>query len=556
MQSNTTRWPTACTIGWLMARVLLMLAASSSSAQELSLLATDPAGLRQAIAQYEEDSDYPAMILAAAELRDTATEPEDRIYALRSLGRGYALLGDRDRAVEALNKAVDQVEPDMSRKLLAELYRDTAGMLGELGRHEQALALVERGLGSLADVDAPDLQGALLVMKGSILGALGRLDEALSSIERAFDFSLSTSRQRIMRRNNLGMIHKWRGELEPAMREFEWVYERARAQGSEQLTVYALLELGDVARLLGDLDASRLHLEDALQRAEAAGEERWKLYAHGYLGELESAGGNEERAEFHRTAVERIQSALVDEAVENRARVLEISLEVLEREKRIESLQMERELQALELKRGRTLILLGAIAGVLLLIALWLAIQKNRVRASANRELDRLANTDVLTGLHNRRYLIGHLRQRAVHGSTNGALILIDLDRFKQINDEHGHEHGDAVLQEVAARIQAMMRLQDTVVRWGGEEFLAFLPDCNGESAVQVAERILRAVKEPPITYAAVQHAVTATIGVTETDDTLDFDAMFRRADEALYEGKKAGRNQVRLKTRGSISHR
>jgi diguanylate cyclase (GGDEF)-like protein len=352
-----------------------------------------------------------------------------------------------------------------------------------------------------------------------------------------------------MRRNNLGMIHKWRGELDAALPEFEAVYEQALAEDSEQLIVYGLLELGDVERLLGDLSAARRHLNEALERAVEAGEDRWILFAHMYLAELASAEDDEGTAELHRETVQRIQAEMQDDAMANRARVLEISLEVLEREQQVERLQLERELQQMQLERGRTLLLFGGAAAVLMMIALWLAVQKNRVRATANRELDRLANTDALTGLNNRRYLIDHMRQRTDAGTARGALIMIDLDRFKQVNDEHGHDHGDAVLKTVAERIQSMMRAEDILARWGGEEFLTFLPQCDGEAAERVAERIRSAIHEPPIVHDGVSHRITATLGVAAVDGDQNLDDALRRADEALLGGKRGGRNRVQRAT-------
>lgn len=502
--------------------------------------------LRQTIEQSEQAGDYRAMILAAVELRYRGTTPEDRIFAQRSLGRGYALLGDFERAVDALSRAVELVQPGMPPQLLAAIYRDTAGMLGELGRYEQSLSLVERGLDALSDTNVPELEAELLIMKGSVLGALGRLDEAMASIEQAMGRPLATERQRIMRRNNLGMIHKWRGDLAAALPEFEAVHAQALAADSEQLIVYGLLELGDVERQLGDLSAARRHLEEALRRAEAANEDRWILFAHTYLAELAAAENDEGTAELHRETVQRIQSEIQDDTMADRARVLEISLEMMEREQQVERLQLERELQEVRLARGRTLMLLGAVAAGLLLIALWLAVQKSRVRAETNRELDRLANTDVLTGLHNRRFFIDYMRHRVLEDQAQGALVLIDLDRFKHVNDEHGHDHGDAVLKSVAERIQSMMRAEDVLARWGGEEFLAFLPGCDDDAAERAAERIRDAIHQPPIEYDGVSHTMTATLGIARLKPGQTLDETFRSADEALLAGKQDGRNRVR----------
>lgn len=534
-------------LGAALRSLLVAATVTVAMAQEAPFPLDDPATLRSEIEQHEKDADYRSMILAAIELRDIAPTAEDEIFALRSLGRGYALLGDHDRAVMTLSDAVERVEPGMPATLLAELYRDTAGMLGELGRYEQALKLVERGLETLPAEDAPELQAALLVMRGSILGALGRLDEALASIEQAMDRPLSTLRQRIMRRNNLGMIRKWRGELGLALEAFETVFEQAQSYGGEQLIVYALLELGDVERRLGNFDRARGHLEDALKRAEAAGEVRWQLFGHNYLAELEAAEGNAEASEAHRRDAGALQAAMQNQAIENRARLLEISLEVLEREKRIERLQIEQELQRVRLQRGRTLVIISVVAAALLLAALWLAVQQSRIRDAANRKLDRLASTDSLTELPNRRYLLDRLRDRSGRSQDGGALVLIDLDRFKRINDRFGHERGDAVLVEVARRIESMMRTDDIVARWGGEEFLAFLPGCDREAGLRAAERIRHAIHEPPVIQDGVTDSITATLGVTLFEPGQDFESAFRRADAALYAGKQDGRDRVRF---------
>ncbi len=360
---------------------------------------------------------------------------------------------------------------------------------------------------------------------------------------------LPTERQRIMRQNNLGMILKWRNEIDAALAVFQDVLDMARTQDSEQLLVYALLELGDVNRINGDFELGRQYLEEALARSDAAQQNRWQVFAHTYLAELEEGVGNAGAARSHRDSVAEIQAQMQDEVVENRATVLEVTLELLEREKSIDRLEMEGELQAVRLDRSRKLSWLAGVASALLLVALWLAIQQVRIRAAANRKLDKLANTDTLTGLFNRRFLISRAHDvlsEACNDQSAG-LILIDLDHFKQINDVHGHEHGDAVLVEIAHRIQAMMRNQDVVARWGGEEFLAFLPGCDEKTAVQVAERLRAVIKDKPICHQGVAHQVTATIGVALARAEDRFEHALQRADVALYDGKQQGRNCVRI---------
>jgi diguanylate cyclase (GGDEF)-like protein len=152
---------------------------------------------------------------------------------------------------------------------------------------------------------------------------------------------------------------------------------------------------------------------------------------------------------------------------------------------------------------------------------------------------------DDLTGLHNRRGLearFAELRADALRAAEPLALLLCDLDRFKSINDVHGHQRGDRVLIEAAQVIRGSLRATEQVFRVGGEEFLILLPGCDGEDGVRVAERLRAAIE-------AAQPGrlpVTASIGVTTASgEAIDFDELFRAADAGLYEAKNAGRNRL-----------
>ncbi len=536
--------------GPVLVLLTLLLAFSLISdlpARNVDSIDSSPQALREEIDRLEQASDYSGMILAAADLERVADTLEDRLFALRSTGRAYALLSDYDRALDALEAAVGLAEGGIGSVSFAELYRDTAGLLGEIGRFEQALSLLDRGLTILGEDNASDLRSSLLVMKGSMQGALGQLDEALSTLKTAMDLPLPTERQKTMRLNNLGMVYKWRGELEQALPAFETVLEQGRSLDTEQIIVYALLELGDVNRLMGNYDLARDYLEDALQRSRAAGRNRWLVFSHRYLAELEDALGNSEAADAQRQALAEAQARIQDEVRENRAEVLQVSLELLEREQRIERLQMESELQAVRLDRSQKVSWLIGVATALLVVALWLAIQQVRARSAANKRLDHLANTDGLTGLFNRRYLIARAGEFLAAKDVPGALgvVMIDLDHFKRINDRFGHEHGDAVLIDVAKRIQSVVRQPDIVARWGGEEFLALLPDCDLEASVEIAERLRTVISTPVIRFDHVEHTVTATLGVSVAQGGDAFEEALQRADEALYRAKREGRNRV-----------
>jgi two-component system, cell cycle response regulator len=165
----------------------------------------------------------------------------------------------------------------------------------------------------------------------------------------------------------------------------------------------------------------------------------------------------------------------------------------------------------------------------------------------------RLSMVDPLTGLYNRRYAVPHLSAIAARAREEGsqfAVMVIDLDRFKQVNDLYGHAVGDQVLVDVAHRLTANLRDTDVLARIGGEEFLAILPQSCMTVARSVAERLCAAMDDQPIQLASGQELrVTISIGVavagTRGNDCVSVEALVQQADLALRESKDAGRNQV-----------
>ena len=172
--------------------------------------------------------------------------------------------------------------------------------------------------------------------------------------------------------------------------------------------------------------------------------------------------------------------------------------------------------------------------------------REGRLREQA-KELGALSSTDPLTGLGNRRYVQEHLdRLSSTKGSaTPIGLVLLDIDNFKQVNDTYGHATGDTVIAIVARRLAGAVGDDETVVRWGGEEFLAMTLGPN--QIASLAESLRIAVGGTPmVTGAPAPLEITVSAGAA-TGPLLDFEALTQAADAALYRAKAAGRNQVAL---------
>jgi diguanylate cyclase (GGDEF)-like protein len=164
-----------------------------------------------------------------------------------------------------------------------------------------------------------------------------------------------------------------------------------------------------------------------------------------------------------------------------------------------------------------------------------------------NAELDRVSRTDALTGLHNRRHLEERLAEQTSlvkrHGVDLG-LLLIDVDRFKRVNDEHGHAAGDAVLRILAGRVREAIRVEDVPGRWGGEEFLVLLPATGRDGTGSVGERVRHSVAADPFQLGDIELPVTVSVGAAAGVED-GWEGLVRRADGALYAAKEAGRNRV-----------
>lgn len=169
----------------------------------------------------------------------------------------------------------------------------------------------------------------------------------------------------------------------------------------------------------------------------------------------------------------------------------------------------------------------------------------DRLRASVLDGL-RLAVTDPLTGLYNRRYASAHLDgmlRRAASGTLG--VMMMDLDRFKALNDTWGHAAGDAVLREFGRRLKAHVRGSDLTARLGGEEFLVAMPDADPDSVVHAAERIRDAVAGAEFDIGGRSVPVTVSIGLAMATEDDSAETLIARADAALYESKATGRNRV-----------
>lgn len=167
----------------------------------------------------------------------------------------------------------------------------------------------------------------------------------------------------------------------------------------------------------------------------------------------------------------------------------------------------------------------------------------------AYQKIKLLALTDPLTNLSNRRDMLEKIeseKTRRKRGGSPLSLVLADIDDFKKINDTHGHEWGDYVLVHLANLMKSIIRKQDSIARWGGEEFLFLLPETDQQGAVAITEKVRQVIAKTAFKFKDQTLMISMTFGVcTLHDNSIDTDECLRNADSALYEGKNSGKNRV-----------
>ena len=283
-------------------------------------------------------------------------------------------------------------------------------------------------------------------------------------------------------------------------------------------------QLVSIARCLfqgGKYEESRTTLQHAMARPEIQRYQNPLSQAYLLLSQIEETLGNLAEALGALREATRMDRAAADLRFSEAMRLVELQNEV------------DRALREASAQRERSATLEHALD------------RQRELQAT----VERLANTDALTGINNRRrcaQLLEHEYGRCRRGGHPLAVALLDVDHFKCVNDDHGHDVGDQVLIEVANRVQAQVRGYDLVGRWGGEEFVLVFPDTDLDGARVVLARLLSTFRSVPIGTRAGPIHITASVGVTALDSADSRTAdLLRRADWALYSAKRSGRDRL-----------
>ena len=513
-------------------------------------------------------------------------------------GEALTRLNRVDEAEPVVQAALDRVaDKAPGTKLHGDLLKSTAAIATNTGRVEQALDLLHRAFDIYKDIDDRRSQAIVLHLIGSIYYEARDYERVLRYYEESRETYPEDLALVLSSHNNRGNALSDLGRHQEAEQEFGLALAAAREMESPLLEARILTNVASSQYRQGQngkaeqtaLRGLRIARGDEADAAEWA-PFLWGVRAQAAMGsgkladarrfiertfdgvdlaqspmpfrdyhesaaQLYAALGEHDRAYAHLLAFKRLDDNGREVAASTNSALLSARFDDANRELRISRLEADEIQREMELTRSQTMLTyLGIVLvmAALLIGAMFLIIrnvrQKRREIAEANRKLHHTARHDGLTGLPNRahfRTIANEALEGARNGSREAAILIIDLDRFKTVNDTLGHNVGDKLLCHVARRLEHVSQDYATPVRLGGDEFAAIVPDIEDEERLaNYATAIIAALcRKFRIDDATVN--IGATVGAATTPpDAADVEALTRCADLALYAGKKDGRGR------------
>ncbi|MCV2353747.1 GGDEF domain-containing protein [Paucibacter sp. B2R-40] len=444
---------------------------------------------------------------------------KDHYLQALSMG-GLAVLSLLSGQTDDMHRWLAQGQKISEGDVLAMAYMKAfeAALASRTGRPAEQLRALEEGLALATQADAPHLMAQMQVGLADIYVRLQQPKKAIAAAEIALPQLHALADQRLERaaRHNLALALIQARQFERARRELTLLAEMRQDWSDHAVLIEELREEGEAWAAAGQAKEAlaNFHAERSLNAELVA------LNREASLRQLKIKYDSERKQADLDLLIR--DKSLVDKQLANRHLAQQVGLAVA---------------ALLALSIGLAVVMVKRVR------------EANR-RLKANQALLRAqSERDPLTDLANRRHFLGVMEQQAP-AQFNGALLMIDIDHFKHVNDQHGHGVGDVVICEVARRLSHAVRAEDLVVRWGGEEFLVFAPDVSLGDLAHLAERILRGVGGQTIPTDTGPLRVTVSIGFAHfplppSKLELQWEQAVNWADMALYTAKSRGRNRA-----------
>ena len=476
---------------------------------------------------YAEQGDFPKALSKLQQALDTAKlakeDPVMLFGALNTLVQLYTQMKEYDKADSVLQELLALAEQLHSPGRMATAKTTEYGLAIDMKQYKRAIEAQQLALDLMRKLGSERMVGMAL---GNLSDAYLKLhdypraaqyaNESLRSTLKTGDRSMESTA-----RGNLAQAYLALGRIAEGKREYELALARYEQENNKPLLQAALREYGEALERVGDMAAavSAYHRERTISD---------QLFERGR------------------------QQAVLE---------LQEKYETEKKQRQIELLSRDNQLKGTELDNKRLqqrvwwLLALVTALGALIVGMLYRRVRHANAQLEVkNLELKAQSVRDPLTGLYNRRHFQDFMRALPLCDQRDaevvGALFLLDVDHFKHINDSYGHAAGDAVLKMLAEHLREALRETDMIVRWGGEEFLAYLPAVSRHGIDDVARRILRSIAAQTVEYQG--HSITVQVSVgyapfpLAPDGTpLPWERVVNLVDMALYLAKAHGRHRA-----------
>lgn len=521
-----------------------------------------------------KSSEALQMLLALEKRSKEPNSPFDvevKMDVNNALGITYHSTGNLDQALPYFFEALRLADAQRHRVASFKINKlaSIANLYSVLRNPEMAEKTFKDAFTLVAKDAAPKAAAGLNVNYGINLSQQGKHAEAFQAYERAYQLGKSVGLPSIQSVTALNIADYYLTQKDYKLAE---TYARvalgiARRIDEKQNIAGASINLGLALGGQGNLKEAALYINESVEFFKTAG---WKAELEAVYGEIAKMY---ERNRMYKEAVQALkdQQAVSAELFQaDRARAvasLQEEFDAEKNKKKIELLEKENNLKDVDLRfktyqqiAAIVCICITGIGGVFIFILYQKGRKANRLLQEVNEQLAFHAKHDPLTGLHNRRSFVEKMSPRehspSIERRSDGrdlpdCLILLDIDRFKSINDRWGHAAGDKVLKEVAARLEKAVRDTDMVLRWGGEEFLIFSPNATPTQITVLVDRLLRTIADTPIGTGTEHVQVSISAGFISLpfsgipQEKIDWEKALNLADAALYFAKQNGRNRA-----------
>jgi len=499
-----------------------------------------------------------------------ATQSGIRYYAWHTAGRFQSWQGKYELALASFYQAYASIEHDENpRTPFRKIYlkASIANLHGTLRNYPIAIKTIEEGLSE--SKNNPDLAGQVAnfyIQEGYLLTDLGELSAALNSYQQGLIWAKKQNNpyEEAILQNNIGDIYMRQRNLDLAISYFEQSLALSIHNQDKIGILSTKFNLGNVLVLQGQYEKGIAQMQAMMTELTTFGGNATILPYQLELANAHRAAGQYQAEAEALRRYNQLSAEVFQSEREKQLNQLQEEFSAKEKTKEIAALTQQNQLNAIAIERKNLqqkvtiLIAVVIVLGASLLFLLYRKVRQTNLQLKdANEKLAYQSLRDPLTGLFNRRSLQESMERRQ-HGERRASkqqlgdgFILLDIDFFKQMNDQYGHAAGDAVLVEIAKRLTELTRNDDMVCRWGGEEFLILLRQVDIAALTHFTQRVLDIIGKDHITFGQQQLHVTASAGFLTypfaglNEQVFNWSKAIQLADMALYLGKMRGRNRA-----------